>query len=480
MPKISQQKDCQAKIKFGTDGWRAVIGDSFTFDNLKIISQATADFLNTSKKKSSKGKFIVAIGYDTRFLSEKFAEISACVFAGNGIKVILSDRATPTPTVSFAVKTNNLDLGIMITASHNPPEFNGFKIKSPTGGSADTNITGAVEKLLFKNKPKVISLNEALNKKIIIKEDLVSPYIKFLRSYLDLAKLKNSKFKVLLDCMYGSGNGYMKEVISDTSVDLEIMRGERNPYFEGKGPEPIERNLDKIINRMRNESFDLGLVLDGDADRIAAVSPGGEFIPPQKILGLLALHLKEGRKFSGGLVTTIAGSALHEHIANYLGIKLFETPVGFKYISHLMEKDNVLTGGEEAGGMGFRDYIPERDGTLAGLLLLEMMAFRNQPIDKIIKHMEDRFGRYYYLREDLKLKPQQKIKDIKTIRPKKLLDSKVVKIKDFDGIKLICEDESWLMLRPSGTEPLMRIYSESKSLEKSAKLLGVGRDLVLR
>jgi alpha-D-glucose phosphate-specific phosphoglucomutase len=474
----AKKNDNKPTIKFGTDGWRAVIGDTFTFDNLKVISQATADLLNKSKKKGKELK--IAVGYDTRFLSETFAEIVARVFAANGIKVILSDRATPTPTVSFIVKNRKLDLGIMITASHNPPEFNGFKIKSSTGGSADVDVTKKVEGLLFKNKPKYTSLTEAIKEKTVVKENIISDYIKFMRSYIDLSKIKNTKFKVLLDSMHGSGNSYMKEVIADTGIELEIMRGERNPYFDGRGPEPVEKNLSKIIKRMKEEDFDLGLVLDGDADRIAAVAKGGEFIHPQKIIGLLALHLKEDRRFSGALVKTVAGTTMQDHIAKHLGIKLYETPVGFKYISALMEKEDILVGGEEAGGIGFKNYIPERDGTLAGLLLLEMMVYRNKSIDKIVAQTEEAFGRYYYLREDLKLKPGKKVKDVSKIRPKELLDSKVVKINDIDGIKFVCDDESWLMLRPSGTEPLMRIYAESKSLEKASKLLSLGKELVLK
>ncbi|MFH1622085.1 MAG: phosphoglucomutase/phosphomannomutase family protein [Candidatus Omnitrophota bacterium] len=475
---MSKKNKNASEIKFGTDGWRAVIGEAFTFENLKYVSQATADFLNSTKSRGS--KFKIVVGYDTRFLSEKFAEIAACVFAANGIKVILSDRATPTPTISFCVKNRKLDLGIMITASHNPPEFNGFKIKSSSGGSADASMTKAVEKLLFKKESKFIDLNEGLKKKVILKENIVSEYIRFLRSYLDLSKLRNCKFRVLLDCMYGSGNGFMNEVISDTGIDLEIMRNERNTYFEGKGPEPVQKNLSKIIERMRTEDFDLGLVLDGDADRIAAVAPGGEFIHPQKILGLLALHLKEGRGFSGGMVKTIAGTTMMDHIADYLGIKLYETPVGFKYISKLMEEEEILVGGEEAGGMGFKNYIPERDGTLAGLLLAEMMAYRNKSMGKIVQETESKFGKYFYLRADLRLKSGQKMKDIKTIRPKKLLNTPVTKINDIDGVKLSCQDESWLMLRPSGTEPLMRIYAEAKTLEKSSQLLELGKTLVLK
>jgi len=477
MPTGTKSKSYQ-KIKFGTDGWRAVIAQDFTFDNLKVVSQATADYLK-GQKKAKKSKFKIVVGYDTRFLSEVFAEVTACVFAANGIKVILSDRATPTPTISFAVKQKKLDLGIVITASHNPPEFNGFKIKNPRGGAADLNITKKVESLLGKTEPRFISLKEALERNLIIKEDLTIAYVKFLRSYIDLKKLKKRNFRVLLDCMYGSGNGFLKRALQGTNIDVEVMRGERNPYFDGRGPEPVEHNLEKIKARMKNEDFDLGLILDGDADRIAAMSKGGEFIHPQKILGLLALHLKQDRKWNGGIVTTIAGTAMLGHIADYLGIKLYETPVGFKYISELMEAKNILVGGEEAGGMGFKNYIPERDGSLAGLLLIEMMAYRNKPMHKIVKEVESKFGRYFYVRNDIKLKPGTRFKDLKSIRPEKLLNKKVVKIKDYDGVKFICVDESWLMLRASGTEPLMRFYAEAKSLNQANKILLFGQKLAI-
>ena len=472
-----QKKNYKNIIKFGTDGWRAVIADTFTFENVKVLSQATADYLKVYKSKKKKSQVVVAVGYDTRFLSEKFAEVVACVFAANGIKVILSDRFTPTPTVSFAVKQRKLNLGIVITASHNPPEFNGYKIKNENGGAADISITRKVESLLGKTKPRLISLGDALQKKAIVKEDLTKSYVQFLRSYINLTKLRKRKFRVLLDCMYGSGSGFMKQVLRGTNIKLEMMRSERNPLFEGRGPEPVEHNLEKIKKRMKQENFDLGLILDGDADRIAAIAKGGEFLHPQKILGLLALHLKEDRGWDGGMVTTIAGTAMMQHIADYLGIKLYETPVGFKFISYLMETENILVGGEEAGGMGFKKYIPERDGTLAGLLLIEMMAYRNKTMDKIIIDIESKFGRYYYVRKDIKLKPGMKFRDIYSIKPNKLINKKVIEIKDYDGVKFVCEDESWLMLRASGTEPLMRFYAEAKTLKRAQRLLLLGQKL---
>jgi phosphomannomutase len=256
------------------------------------------------------------------------------------------------------------------------------------------------------------------------------------------------------------------------------MRDSINPSFGGRRPEPVEENLEELKERVKKERFDLGIALDGDADRLAAVAPGGLFIHPQKILGLLALHLHQDRHFSGAIVKTICGTTMIDNIARFMKVKLFETPVGFKYISNLMETEDILAGGEEAGGMGVKGYIPERDGTMAGLLLLEMMAYRNKNILKILNETEKQFGKYYYLRLDLQLK--ERVEPKKENLPKELLGKKVTEIKDYDGVKLICEDGSWLMFRGSGTEPMVRIYSEAKSLSRSKQLLKLGKDLILR
>jgi phosphomannomutase len=276
--------------------------------------------------------------------------------------------------------------------------------------------------------------------------------------------------------MHGSGNSFFAEVLKGTKIRLEFLRNSVNPSFGGSRPEPVEENLRELKERVKEDKFDLGIALDGDADRIAAVAPGGEFIHPQKILGLLALHLNQDRGFSGGIVKTIAGTTMIDHIANFLKVKLYETPVGFKYISNLMETEDIVAGGEEAGGMGVKDYIPERDGTMAGMLLIEMMVCRNKNILKILNEMEKQFGKYYYLRDDLHLDKPVNIK--KESLPEEFLGKKVIQIKDYDGIKLICEDGSWLMFRGSGTEPIMRIYAEAKILSQAKKLLSLGRSLI--
>ncbi|MFA5117929.1 MAG: phosphoglucomutase/phosphomannomutase family protein [Candidatus Omnitrophota bacterium] len=451
------------EIKFGTDGWRGVIAETYTFKNVKIVSQAVADYLGKGKK--------VVVGYDTRFMSGRFARTAAEVLNNNGISVVLSDKAVPTPTLSFAVKARKFDLGVMITASHNPAEYNGFKIKNASGGAAGPEVTQAVEKLLGKTHPKT-----AGGPSRIVVDDIMSEQVAFIRSYVDFNKIKNKKFKVLVDAMYGSGYEFLAYVLKGTNIKLEFMRNTVNPSFGGRHPEPLEELVEELKSRVKKEKFDLGIALDGDADRIAAVAAGGVYINPQKILGLLALHLNQDKKYSGGIVKTIAGSTMIDKIAGFLGVELFETPVGFKYISNLMETENILTGGEEAGGMGVKGYIPERDGSVAGLLLLEMMVYRNKDILKILNEAEKQFGRYYYLRDDLKIKNPVVLK--KETLPGKLLGKKVVEVKDYDGIKMICEDESWLMFRASGTEPIVRIYTESKSLERSRLLIALGRKLI--
>ncbi len=307
-------------------------------------------------------------------------------------------------------------------------------------------------------------------------EDLTADYVKFIRSYIDFNKIKNKKFKVLVDAMYGAGDSFIGEILRGTSIKVEFMRNTINPSFGGRRPEPVEENLYELKFRVKKEKFDLGIALDGDADRIAVVAPAGIFIHPQKILGLLALHLNQDRHWSGGIVKTIAGTTMVDNIAKFLGVKLYETPVGFKYISNLMEKEDIVAGGEEAGGMGVKGYIPERDGTVAGLLLLEMMVYRSKDILRILNETEKQFGRYYYLRDDLELEKQIELK--KENLPDELLGSKVIQVKDYDGIKLICEDESWLMFRTSGTEPIVRIYAEAKSLRKSEELITLGKKLI--
>lgn len=461
------------EIKFGTDGWRAVISDTFTFKNVAIVAQAIAQWVNGDlRRKGGIGKR-AAVGYDTRFLSDDYAQIVGRVLAKNDIEVYLSDGAIPTPALSFGVIRLKCAAGIMITASHNPGKFNGIKIKTWQGGAASREITNIVEQYLYKTEVNMMDFKMALQQKRVIVYDFKEGYVQFLRKYLDLKRIKTATFKILTDVMHGSGNGLMAEVLRGTKVRLSLMRAEVNPSFDGGKPEPVAEYVPELCGRVKKERFDLGLILDGDADRIGAVSPDGTFVSPQKILGLLILHLVRHRRQEGGVVKTICGTTMLDHITRKLGLKLYETPVGFKYISDLMTSENILIGGEEAGGIGFKNYIPERDGTLAGLLLLEMMVYRKKNLKQLIDEMEKEFGRYYYVRADLALGKKPFDPD-KMKSTKRLLGQKVIEFKDYDGVKLICEDESWLMFRPSGTEPLVRVYAEAKSQNRARQLIKLG------
>ncbi|MBI5150676.1 MAG: phosphoglucomutase/phosphomannomutase family protein [Candidatus Omnitrophica bacterium] len=466
------------EIKFGTDGWRGVISDNFTFKNVGIVAQAVSEWINRDIRPGDLSPKSAAVGYDTRFLSDEYARLVSCVLARNGINVFLSDTAIPTPALSYGVIRTKSVAGVMITASHNPAKFNGIKIKTDKGGGAPAEITNKVESYFSQTSVQTIPFDQAVAEKKIREHDFKADYLKFIKGYIDLKRIRKARFKVLTDAMHGSGNGLMAQVLKGTGIRLTLMRDDVNPSFDGGKPEPVVAYLSGILKRVKQEKFDLGLVLDGDADRIAAVAPGGEFIHPQKILGLLALHLLRNRGRAGGIVKTICGTTMIDNIARKLGVKLYETPVGFKYISDLMISQKIVAGGEEAGGMGVQGFIPERDGTLAGLLLLEMMVYQKKNIKQILRDMEKEFGRYYYERCDLELGKErfaaEKVRSLKS-----LLGQEVVGIKDFDGIKLICADESWLMLRPSGTEPLVRAYSEAKTPARAKALIEYGRALLL-
>jgi phosphomannomutase len=458
------------EIAFGTDGWRGIISDNFTFANVKRVAAAIAQYYI----QSSKGPVSIAVGYDTRFLSEKYADTISNVLADYGITVWLANKAVPTPMLSYAVKHRHLTAGIMVTASHNPGEYNGIKIKTASGGAAGTDVTKAVEQILAMQQP-VLQQNQ---RGTITQDDFSKVYVSFLKSYIDLSKIKKSKFRILVDVMHGSGNSFIAEVLKGSNLKLEFERLERNPWFGGLRPEPVVDNLQVSIQRMKKERWDACFVLDGDADRIAAILPGGIYLSPQKILGLLALHLHQDKGMNGGVVKTIVGTNLIDNLSSDIGLKLYETPVGFKYISALMDTEDILVGGEEAGGMGFKNYIPERDGSMSALLLLEMMVCRKKGLAAILADMEKKYGRYYYLRRDMKIKnPGMDCLQFKGLNP--VLGRPVVKVKDFDGAKLICDNGDWVMFRGSGTEPIMRVYAESTSLKKTQKLIEFAAKLVL-
>jgi len=477
------------KIKFGTDGWRAVISEDFTFENVKIVAQAVADYVkkqkpNIKNKKSELygKKYAMVIGYDTRFLSETYAELMACVFAANDIKVILADRPTPTPSVSFDIRRRNFIGGIMITASHNPARYNGIKYKGYFGGSVGKEITDDMESRLYRSKVRFIKKKEALKKSLIRVENIIPLHLKRLKGFIDMKVLKKAGLKVLVDSMNGTGAFYMEELLKDTNNKVITVNGLRDTYFGGRSPEPNEVHMKSTADIVRRGHFSIALATDGDADRLGVVLPNGKVVTGHKIMTLLLLHLFEDRRLKGGVVQTICGTALIDKIAKLYRLKSYETPVGFKYISELFGNEDILLGGEETGGVAFKKWIPERDGLASGLLILEMIAYRKKSLAKILEEIDKKYGIYIYKRIDLYYSQDKKKKLLVKLRKtpfRRVLGKEIVDVKSFDGFKFILSDGSWFMLRPSGTEPKLRVYSEGHSEKEAIKLVEFGKKFAL-
>ena len=469
-----------SNIKFGTDGWRAIMGKEFTFENVALVAQAFSDYLKKEfKKKGIHRAPKVVIGFDYREDSENFAKTIAEVMLANAIDVSLSSAACPTPAVSFTIVNEKFDSGIVVTASHNPAGYNGIKIKTDFGGSADKNITNGVEELIGKNPVSKKTLNSISP----LVTDLNKKYLEYLKKYVRLDVIKNAPYKILVDSMHGVGAKHMEEMLAGGQIQVTTIRGERDVTFGGAAPEPIPRNLSLAIERMKKREFDLAAVTDGDADRVGAIRPGGEFVSPGIILSLILIHFVEDLRKTGSVVTTISNTALIYKVAKKFGLKIHETPVGFKYVCEIMRRENVLIGGEESGGIGFQDYLYERDGLLSSLLLMEMMAMREQSFEEILRGVEKEFGKLYYVRNDLNYPNELKAKlfeYLSSYSPKELQGQGVKEIKRADGVKIVLRDDSWLLFRLSGTEPILRIYSEAASQDLAESLVSQGKDLAFQ
>lgn len=450
-------------IKFGTDGWRGVIAEDFTFKNVKIVAQAIADHLRRSGR--------VAIGYDTRFMSKEYAMLVSEVMTGNKIETIISKKPTPTPMLSYYVKANNLSGGIMITASHNPSKYNGIKFKETLGCSSKTETTQKIESFLYHNNPEVATMSKN-------EVDISLQYITVLKEYVLTKFIKAKKFKIVIDSMYGAGGNYLQDILESYGHKVITIHSNPNPAFPGINPEPIEINLKELSESVKQNKADIGIATDGDADRVGIVDDKGNVLTPHYVLSLLLLHMKKSRNWTGSVIKTISSTSLLNKIAEKYEMELRETPVGFKYIADYMIKTNVLIGGEESGGNGFKNHIPERDSFLSGLLLVEMLGMQKKKLTEIVKNMEKEFGSYEYKRIDLHV-PRAKIdklfNNLKNNQPDKIAGYKIFDFKTYDGVKFILEDNSWLLIRASGTEPILRLYSESYSMKKIDKLISAAR-----
>jgi len=464
-------------IKFGTDGWRGVIAREFTFDNLSIVAQATMDYLQR-EGLAAKG---VVVGYDRRFLSREFAERVAEIAAGNNIRVLLTTGYTPTPAVSWAVHSRRAGGGVMITASHNPPVYNGFKVKESYGGSARPATTKAIEEQVATNcahDRSILSIpfSEAVANGMVEIFDANAEYYDQLRSYVDMEAIRASGIAFVVDPMYGAGSGAFPLLLPGC---LEI-HGDHNPTFGGQPPEPTEEHLQELSAAVNAGGFRAGLALDGDADRIGAVDENGDFFSSHMIYTVILRHLLENKGLRGGVVKTVSTTRMIDLLAEKYGLQLFETPIGFKHICELMLQHDILMGGEESGGLGVKGHIPERDGILMGLLLLEAMAVSGKGLRQLLNETMDEIGHFYYRRIDLHIEQAAKEKLIAALAGgglDRIAGRSVTGINFSDGFKFFFSDGSWLLIRPSGTEPVLRLYSEAGSPADVETLLAAGRQI---
>ncbi len=471
-------------IKFGTDGWRGIIAEDFTFDNVRICAQGVADYV----KQSGLSERGLVIGYDTRFASEDFAAAAAEVVAGNNIKVHLCLKPTPTPVVSYTVPALKAAGAIIITASHNPGSWNGFKYKSQEGASAPNEITSQIEKNIYQltadsyqSSAKRLALDKALKKGLIDYMDPDPPYFRHLAKLIDIEELRKQKLKVIVDPMYGAGSGYFKTLLQDGNIELTEINSERNPSFPEIQPEPIAKNLTKLSRLVKEQKANFGLATDGDADRIGIIDEKGNFLNQHQVFALLCLYLLEVRGERGAIVKTLTSTEMISKLGKIFDVPVYETPVGFKYVAPLMIQKKAIIGGEESGGYGFRGHIPERDGILAGLYFLDFMVKMGKTPSQLLDYLYSKVGPHYYERIDSHLtkgKRQAILDRLSSGSIDTIAGDKVTKVDTTDGFRFFLADESWLLIRLSGTEPLVRLYAEGESLEKVRNLLNEGKKII--
>jgi len=458
-------------ITFGTDGWRAIIADDFTYDNLYKVAEATARYFKRHKKIENG----VVIGYDARFMSGDFAAFTARVLGNRGIKVFLSDTISSTPMVSLAITKRKAAGGVVITASHNPPRYNGFKLKEEYGGAALPEMIDRLEKHVHKlidqdkQRPRRSKTIEQLQKEDMVKKvDLTKMYVNDIKKKIDIDTIKEAGVKIAYDAMYGAGAGVIGQLVDSVTE----LRAKYNPSFGGINPEPLPQNIGPLFDAMKSGGYHIGFATDGDADRITAVDEKGQFVDPHRIFALLIKYLYEYKGLRGTVVKSFSVTELVDKMCERYNIPLHITPIGFKHICREMVEGDVLIGGEESGGIGIQNHIPERDGILIGLLLCEMVAVREKKLSELVDELMEEYGYHFYNRIDQQVPKKEQSRIIRSF--KKGMDSiagyPVKSRNNLDGYKYYL-DNSWLLVRSSGTEPVIRYYVESDSPEKVEKIL---------
>lgn len=469
-------------IKFGTDGWRAIIAEDFTFANVRACAAAVVRFL---RSRGLQGRPFV-VGHDTRFASEDFAAAVAEVTAAAGVRTLLADRPCPTPAVSFAILERGAGGAAVITASHNPWRYNGFKYKPEYAGSASPEIVAAIEAelpdVLAGPPPARLALPEAEAQGLLERFDPRPGYLARLGALVDLDALRRAGLRIAVDAMYGTGVGYFPELLDGGTTTVVELHSERNPIFPGiASPEPITRNLEELCALVARERFDAGIANDGDADRVGLVDERGRFINQLQVFALLTYYLLEYRGERGPIVKSVTTTQMVQRLGEQYGVPVYETQVGFKYLGPKMLEVGALIGGEESGGYGFRGHIPERDGILAGLYLLDFIARTGKRPSELLDELFARVGPHFYDRIDLHLSEEERPKVLaraQAARPDAIAGLRVTAVDTTDGFRFTLDGRGWLLLRFSGTEPLLRIYTEVDDEALVSRVLDAGRELV--
>jgi phosphoglucomutase len=473
-------------IKFGTSGWRGIIAEDFTFAAVRAVSHAIADYI--ADQGAGARERGVVVGYDTRFLSEAFAAEAARVLAARSIRAFLCGRDTPTPVIAYEILRRGTAGGIIVTASHNPPEYNGIKFSAAWGGpalpEATKQIADRANAILAASRPSeapAMSLAEAEARGILRRIDPRPDYLERLRVLLDLETIRRARLKVVVDPLYGSARGYLDDLLREAGCEVSVLHAWRDPCFGGHAPEPSEENLRELASRVTETGAHLGLATDGDADRFGLVDADGTFVEPNYFLGLLLHHLLTARGWTGGVARSVATTHLVDAVARQRQMPIYETPVGFKYIGELIARDQVVLGGEESAGLSVKGHVPEKDGILACLLAAELVATRGRArLKDLLQDLYAEVGTFltkrlnYHLESRLVAGLQERLKD----PPRRLADTAVVEVNRLDGVKMILEDGSWLLLRPSGTEPVVRLYAEAPTPRQVEALIAEGKALI--
>ena len=462
-------------IRFGTDGWRAVVADDFTYANVRAVAQGVAAYLGNESRP-------VVVGHDSRYCAEMFAREVARVLVANGLHVVLLDRVTPTPAVSWAITQQHAAGGVVVTASHNSAEFNGIKYKPDFGGSAPPEVVAEIERhsaAALENGVTEMTYDEAAATGRLQSVDPLPDFFVQLGRMVDLDALRGHGLRVLHEAMYGAGAGLIARALGGGTTTVEELHGERNPGFGGMHPEPIDRYMPEAMERMRSGAFDLGIANDGDADRVGIIDETGRYINQLQVMSLFAMYLLEKRGLRGDIVRSVTTSGMLDLLGERFGVTVHEMPVGFKYIGTKMMETDAILGGEESGGYAFRGHIPERDGILSGLMMASMIVDYGLPLSGILAHLEELVGPHAYNRHDIRFprdgyeeRKEQIYARMQQNEPDNLAGSKVIRTRTDDGFKFYMDDGSWVLMRMSGTEPLMRIYAEATTSERVEQLIG--------